>query len=76
MAGVPAAALSLFQLAQRAARGVDEGRTQDEILGRIADEDQLREDHEVGALGSGVVPRRPDQAEIAGHIADRGIHLG
>ena len=50
-------------------------RTQDEILGRIADERELRQHDEVGPVGRGTIARAPDARKVAVDVAYRGIEL-
>ncbi len=52
------------------------GRLEDQILGRIAGEKELREHHEVGAQTRRLVPRRAGLGFVAGHVADDGVQLG
>ena len=63
-------------LFESGAAGFLEGRFQDEILGRIAGEEQFREDDEIGAhrrrLGAGA----QDGRRIGGNIADGAADLG
>ena len=56
--------------------GAQEGRLVDQVLRRIAGEEQLGEQHEVGALARGIGPRLARLGEIAGDVADDRVELG
>ena len=62
-----------LQLAQVVA---DEARLQQQVLGRIARQGQLREDHQVGALGARVADPLHDPVGVAHQVADDGVELG
>src|SRR5262249_15980529 len=58
------------------AAGSLEARLEHEVFGRIAGDEQLREHHEVGALGSRLRARVPRLLGVTGDIADDRIELG
>ena len=62
-------------LDRRAAR-VLERRLEDEILRRIAGDEQLGEDEKVGAVGRGLRPRRARLLQVALDVADDRVELG
>ena len=64
-----------LELPQRRSRRVDERRPEHEVFRRIADEDQLGQDDEIGAEFGGPIARAPHASEVAGHVAHRGIQL-
>jgi len=48
---------------------------QHEILGRVADEHELGEHDEVGALGGRLIACPPDEVRVPSDVADRRIQL-
>src|SRR4030095_12111760 len=60
---------------QRAQVCLDEGRLEQEVLGRIAGDRQLGEGHQGGAERARPLDRVHDHADVAIEIADRGIDL-
>ena len=60
----------------RALTGRNECRLQHQVLRRITGNEQLGEQHEVGALPRRVRPRLARLGEVAGNIADRRVELG
>ena len=58
------------------ARRRQEGRLQHQVLRRIAGDEQLGVEHQVGALAGGIRPRLARLGEIAGDVADSRIELG
>jgi hypothetical protein len=61
-------------LHRRAAR-LQEGRLQHQILRRIAGNEKLGEEQQIGALGCGFGARVPGLGKIAGDVADSRIEL-
>jgi hypothetical protein len=63
------------QLLERLAGGIQEGRLQQQVLGRVAGERQLWKHHERGTL----VPRAGDAlgdlARVAANVPDHGVDL-
>src|SRR5690606_335472 len=55
--------------------GGKEGTPEHEVFRRITCDEELREQHEVGALAGGVRPRLARLGEIAGDIADDRVEL-
>ncbi len=53
-----------------------EGGLQHQVLGKVAGQHQLGEQHEIGALRLGLGARGPHPGEVAGDVADLGIELG
>ena len=53
----------------------DESRPEHQILGRVADEDQLWKHDEVGAQGGGLIAGAADDREVAGDVSDDRIDL-
>jgi hypothetical protein len=56
-------------------RGFDQRRSKHEVLGRITDKRQLREDDKVGALSGGLIARASKNRKVAGDIAYGRIDL-
>src|SRR6476619_3369342 len=63
-------------LLDRGARGTDECRSQEEILGRVAGRRELGVHDEIGDCGSRLRERLEDEPAIAVEIADHGVELG
>lgn len=53
----------------------DEGRALNEILGRVAGNEQLRQDDEVRARAAGIPGEAQRQIAVAGDVADRRVGL-
>ena len=68
--------MSLAKLLDRLAAGVLEGRLQDQVLRRIAGDEQLGQHEEIGAAGRGLGPRRARLLQVAVDVADDRIELG
>jgi hypothetical protein len=64
-----------FEVPQRGGGRFDQRRPQHEVFRGIADEHQLGEHHEIGALCRSFVAHPPDERRVAGHIADRRVQL-
>jgi hypothetical protein len=64
-----------FELAQGGRSRLHERRAEDEILGWIANQDELREDDQIGAEFRGAISRTTHAREIAGDVAHSGIQL-
>ena len=64
------------QRLDRRARGVLQGRLQHQVLGRIADHDELGEHHEIGAGRGGPGAEAADPLEVARDVADGRVGLG
>ena len=60
----------------RRAAGVLEGRLEHEVLGRVAGDEQLGEDKQVGAVGRGLGPRGPRLLQVALDVADDRVRAG
>ena len=56
--------------------GAQEGRLVDQVFRRIAGDEQLGVEHEVGALAGRIGARLARLGEIAGDIADHRVELG
>ena len=63
-------------LLQRACRGLQEARAQEEVLRRIARDGELREEHEVGAARPGLFESGEDAIAVAVEVADDRVDLG
>ena len=72
----PPSAVSAAKSCDGLLAGREEGRLQHQVLRRIAGEEKLGEQHEVGALAGGIRPRLARLGEIAGNVADRRVELG
>ena len=59
-----------------ASRGADERRPEQEILGRVAGDGELREEDEVGAGGARLVRGAGRCGRVAVEVADDGVDLG
>ena len=60
----------------RPARGADERGPQQQILGRVAGDGELREEDEVGAGGARLGEGAAIRSRVAVDVADDGVHLG
>ncbi len=58
------------------AAGLEKGRLQHQILGRIAGDEQLGKHNDISAEGRGLGARGADRRDIAGDVADRAVDLG
>ena len=58
-----------------APRRADEAGPEQQVLGRVAGDDELREEHEVGAGGARLVEPAGDPVRVAVEVADDGVHL-
>ena len=78
--GVPTSAVSPFVSAAiartRVLRGADEGRSQEQVLGRIAGDRELGEEHELGALCARVGESGENALAVAVQVADDRVDLG
>ena len=63
-------------LLQRACRGLQEARAQEEVLRRIAGDGELREEDEVGAARPGLLEPGEDAVAVAVEVADDRVDLG
>ena len=63
-------------LVERGSGGLEEARPQEQVLGRIPRDGELREDDEVGSRRAGLPDRIDDERPVTGEIADDGIELG
>ena len=63
------------ELVDRAPRGPDEPRPQQQVLGRVAGDRELGKEDEVGAGLAGLVEAGEDLAAIAVEVADDGVDL-
>ena len=72
----PPSAVSPANSVDRALAGGEKRRLQHQVFRRIAGDEELGEEHQVGALAGGVRPRLARLGEIAGNVADGRIELG
>ena len=54
---------------------VDEALAREQVHRRVAGEDQLRQDDDIGAFRNGARGRFLDEGAVAGEVADDRIHL-
>ena len=66
----------LGDLLDRAARRADEAGAEEQVLGRVAGDDELREEDEVGAGVAGPPEPLDDAVRVAVDVADDAIDLG
>ena len=59
----------------RGACGPEEAGAQQEVLGRVAGDHELREEGEVGALVARALDPLDDAARVAGEVADDAVDL-
>ena len=72
----PPSAVSAASVLDHGTRGGGERRLAHQVLGRIAGDEQLGEDDEIGALGGRLGARLAQLGGVAGEIADDRIELG
>ena len=72
--GPPVGALVL-QFAESGRGSLNEGGFQHQILGRVSDNNQLREDHEIRPHGAGLGARVADLRHISADVPDSRIQL-
>ena len=63
------------ELGERAPRVAQEVLAQQQVLGRVAGQRQLGEQHQLGAGGARRVDPGADALRVAGDVADGGVHL-
>ena len=63
------------QLAQRGGGVGEEVLLEQQVLGRVAGEGELGEQHQLGARVAGRAHSRADALGVAGDVADGGVHL-
>jgi len=64
------------EVLERRARVAQEVLLEQQVLGRVAGDRHLREDHELRARVARVAQRRLHRVRVALEIADPGVHLG
>jgi hypothetical protein len=57
-------------------RRLEEARPQEKVLRRVAGHRELREEHEVGFAGTGLLESREDAVAVAVEVADDRVDLG
>ena len=62
-------------LLERSVRGRHEAGTEEEILGRVARDRELRKDGEVGACAARVIEGGEDPVAVSLEVADDGVEL-
>ena len=63
-------------LVERPRGGLEEPRSKEQVLGRVAGDGQLGEEDEVGATRPGLLEPAEDAAAVAVEVADNGVDLG